>query len=138
MNDKKDAPNEVWEMSVSDISPSGTEVENNGDGWKMPEPIFRVSEGDKIERSNNKPPDAEEVLPEYFPPQAESFILAQPGISEDFKFPEIAAQTYQPETESAKSEKGNVKWVVLLGGIFIFFAVLIGIIFGVYFLFWNK
>ncbi len=51
MNDEKHTPSEDWEMSVSNVSPPETEVENNDGGWKMPEPVFRVSEGDKVEIS---------------------------------------------------------------------------------------
>lgn len=141
MNDEKDMPNEDWEVSVSNISPSEAEVENNGGGWSMPEPVFRVSEGDKVEKSNNKPLEAENTedeLPNYFSPQSESLVLEQPAISEEYKIPEIVEQTFQPVPISAKGEKGNAKWVVLLGGIFVFFAVLVGIILGVYYFFWNK
>lgn len=138
MNDEIQTPNEDWGMSVSNISSPEAAIENDGGGWTMPEPIFRVSDGDKVEKPKKKLPEEETELPEHFAPQTDSFVLAQPDISEDFKFPEIAEQTYQPTQESPKNEKGNAKWVVLLGGIFIFFAVFVGIIFVIYYWFSNK
>lgn len=135
MNDEKHTPSEDWEMSVSNVSPPKAEVENNGGGWKMPEPVFRVSEGDKVEKSEVRSPVAENALPDYFAPHEESFVLEQPDITDEFNVSEIPEQTYEKETEGTNSEDGNTKWVVLLGGIFIFFAVLVGIMLGIYFVF---
>ena len=138
MNEEKHTPNEDWEMSVSNVSPPETAVENDGGGWKMPEPVFRVSEGDKVEKSEIRSLVAEEnFMPDHFAPQEQSFVLEQPDISEEFNASEIPEPTYEPEKESIKSEDGNTKWVVLLGGIFIFFAGLVGIMLGVYFIFWR-
>lgn len=137
MNDEKHTPNEDWEMSVSNVSPPETEVENNGGGWKMPEPVFQVSEGDKVKKSEVRSLVAENALPDHFAPEEESFVLEQPSITEEFTASEIPERTYELETESINDEDGNTKWVVLLGGIFIFFAVLVGIMLGVYFLFWK-
>ena len=136
MNDEKHTPNEDWEMSVSNVSPPETAIENNGGGWKMPEPVFRVSEGDKLEKSEVRPLAAENILLENSARHDESYVLEQPNISEDFSSLEAPEQSFEPEAkEGIKAEDGNAKWVVLLGGIFIFFAGLVGIMLGVYFLF---
>ncbi len=131
MNDEKHTPDESWEMSVSNVSPSETAVENN-DGWKMPEPVFRVSEGEKIEKAEIRPLVAENILADDFAPPDEAFVLEQPIISEEFDASEIPEQSNEADPESVDAEEENTKWVVLLGGIFVFFAVLVGIMLGVY------
>lgn len=136
MNDEKHKPNEDWEMSVPNISSPEPNTENSGE-WKMPEPTFRVSEGDNVEKPEIKPLAEEESLSNHLAPDEESFVLAQPHISEEFNTSEISEPSYQNQPDTEKSEDGNTKWVVLLGGIFIFFAVLIGIGLGVYFLLWK-
>ncbi len=134
MNDEKHTPNEDWEMSVPNTSPPETAIGNNG-GWKMPEPVFRVSEGDKVEKTEIRPLAAEHILTDDFEPKDEVFVLEQPNISAEFNTSEIPERFVESEAKSINAENGNVKWIVLLGGIFVFFVVLVGIMLGVYFFF---
>lgn len=139
------------------------------DGWKMPEPVFRCSSGktprgfdreklnerlqqsqDGHSSSENSPSNAgdlgvttmafinlsdlqrEEIEKTASVPE----IQPQPNISEEFSMP----QAVLPQIKVKEAPKrSGAKWLLLLGGLFLFFAVVLAAVFGAYyFYFMNR
>ncbi|HEY8560307.1 MAG TPA: SUMF1/EgtB/PvdO family nonheme iron enzyme [Pyrinomonadaceae bacterium] len=126
--------------------------ESKKDDWQMPAPKFRVSEGAKpnfdkttpnfnLKDLNNDFGDApygseeigDKTTPYYRLPenQAESNApaAAAPIVEE-------AAESAPPAAPAPKS--GNMKWVLLLGGLFAFFMLVTAGLVGVYFLYFDT
>ena len=114
------------------------------DDWQMKQPVFRISSGetpsfDKSTPNINFNQPSEDNLgghttPYYRLPEnqeAPSSETEQPPPSENRV--EEKVSTAPPTAKS-----GNMKWVLMLGGLFAFFLVVIGGLVGAYFLFFNN
>jgi hypothetical protein len=143
---------EDWEMEKAN---------SKNDGWKMPEPTFRATEGEiltKIRRSSSKSEPAESVesaqvqenLPDiYAPPDTEEVFES---ITEDFDSPEtqeeiseemdfsnavqaennISQETPAQAADPAKNKKWSfLIWGLLLGGLLVIVLLAVGV--GFYF-----
>ena len=114
----------------------------------MPAPTFRVSEGAKpnfdktVANFNLKdenfgsPYDTDEdsgnrTTPYYRLPENQAQATAAPVA-------EAGAETAPPKPAPAPQKSGNMKWVMLLGGLFTFFVLVIVAIVAVYFLYFDP
>lgn len=138
MNDEKPTLEEEWEMSLPNVPTPKADLGTSGE-WQMPEPVFRVSDGDPVKRTGERMITPAAVEAENVVAETDSVVQAQPDISEEFQASEIDDDARNIQTAAeARSAKGNAKWMVLLGGIFVFFAIVGGILIGAYFLFWKQ
>lgn len=143
--------------------------EINQDGWKMPEPVFRSSSGktprgfdreklnERLQQSHDGQPSSENPpsgagdlgvttmafinLSDLQREEIEKTasvpeIQPQPNISEEFTMPQAVQQQTRVEE---KPKKSGAKWLLLLGGLFLFFALVLAAVFGAYyFYFMNR
>ncbi|MCD9187160.1 MAG: hypothetical protein LUM44_12055 [Pyrinomonadaceae bacterium] len=150
-------PIEEWGMTGKLVSP------NKNDGWKMPEPEFRKSDGSspeeiiensvKQEFQNSQP-----IVTEHFPPNlsaepkfefetsnsvpispqaavpVSAAIEAQPDISEAFAAAEIETPPMPPKKERSQA----MKIFLAVFGILAMFAFALVFLTVVYFLFFYK
>ncbi len=142
-------PSDDWEISSGNIN---VPKESRKDDWQMPTPVFRKSEGETPSFDKTTPnfnlqnldgdfgsPYAEEEVgnkttPYYRLPenQAESSnAVESPSVSEP-------SDDNPPEKPAVKQKSGNIKWVLLLGGLFAFFLLTTAALVGVYFLYFNT
>ncbi|MET0754436.1 MAG: SUMF1/EgtB/PvdO family nonheme iron enzyme [Pyrinomonadaceae bacterium] len=104
-------PSDDWEMTPDVSIPT----EKNDDGWEMPQPVFRVSDGTK-------------PVPAAPQSQPAAFEKSLPG----------AAPAAQSQPQTAAPKKKSSKLPLVVGGLFLMFFVGIIFLLGVYFLFLNK
>lgn len=134
-------PSDDWEMSSK---PKQTPR----DDWQMPSPTFRVSEGetpnfDKTTPNFNlkdegfSPFDEESsgnnTTPYYRLPENQAQEVAgATAVAEQIE------ETASPQPQPAPAKSGNMKWILLLGGLFSFFLLVTGGLVAAYFLYFNT
>lgn len=142
-------PHDDWGISEPNIN---IPKEGKKDDWQMPAPVFRVSEGEKPNFDKTTPNfNLKDVNDEYGSPYGDE----NPGNNTTpyYRLPEdqMAASVSEPQAEiSAESAEnqaekpavqqssGNMKWVLLLGGLFAFFVLVTAGMVGVYFLYFDT
>lgn len=110
------------------------------DGWKMPEPVFRVSEGktpDKSEKSDNSNNAAQTDLPfseaiSLEKISADTLIQSQPNISQEFTISDASEKT------SAKTGSKNFNILFVVLGLIALIVFAVAFLVTVYFLFFYK
>ena len=130
-----------WGMDAS--STHSPKPENKTD-WSMPAPVFRKSEGEKVENFPKRTPNInqedaigfDKTTPNFNfsdapPPLAEN-PPSQPNVSEQIPAAAVAADV--PKAEKPK----NSKMIFVLGGLIVFLFLGIVVLAGGYFLFINK
>jgi formylglycine-generating enzyme required for sulfatase activity len=149
------APQDDWGMTQANVQ---LPKEEKREDWQMPQPVFRISSGEDLAGFDKTTPNVnfqktgeddfgsplpnEEVpgggttpyfrLPENrAEPKAD--IDSPPPISEQFRADEVVEQP-----APARTGGGNLKWVLLLGGLFGFFLVVTAGLVGAYFLFLSD
>ena len=129
------AATEDWSMNLPNTNPS---VEKASDGWEMPPPVFRISSGKKIDKSNRKtPPPTAEIPLEVEMPPAEIVaptldIEPQPYISEEFSTNQVTAKTFiKPKTNTSKM-------IFLILGLSAMIIFAIAFVVGIYFWFFKS
>ena len=126
---------EDWTM---DMSTSEMPAQETNGKWQMPEPVFRISDGKKIEKSKSAVPPPSMSLPT--PPEvavadaAPASIQPQPYISEAF----VVEDEYTIEEPPAKAESGNKRIVLVVIGVLAMAFFAIAFLVGVYFLFFHN
>ena len=109
----------------------------NQDKWQMPEPVFRVSSGKKVNKSTlaetrpnlpTNPPEVSEVT------NSTTNIQPQPYISEEFSFSDAAAIEETP----AEVKNGVGRMIFIVVGILAMVLFAIAFLVGVYFLFFHQ
>jgi len=142
---------EDWGMAAQNTNHPGTEKK---DEWSMPAPVFRISEGEKIDNLPKRSPNFNRDDSGDFDKTTPSFNLgevsqsselgqnmpgfnshAQPNISEQFSAGQAAAQPSL--TEKTEKPKGSKMLFVLIGLIAMLFYGIVALA-GAYFLFLNK
>lgn len=110
--------------------------EEKQDEWKMPEPVFRVSSGKKVEKSASpkprlnlsaNPPETSEKA------DSNTNIQPQPYISEEFTVSD--GDVIEQSPAKAKSKSGRIAFIVVGFLVMTLFAV--GFLIGIYFLFFR-
>jgi formylglycine-generating enzyme required for sulfatase activity len=141
----KTPPADDWGMTQANVQ---TPKAGKNDDWQMPQPVFRVSEGEKPNFDKTTPnfnlkdfdsPYEEEVgnktAPYYRLPenQTEQTAGAPPPAA-------VSAQSADnsPEKPIVKPKSGNAKWILLLGGLFAFFLIVIAGVVAAYFLYFDT
>lgn len=127
---------EDWTM---DMSTNEMPVPEIGGKWQMPEPVFRNSDGKKIEKSKlaAPPPSVSPTAPTEIAvtDAAPAAIQAQPYISEAFA---IEDEYIIEEPPAAKSESGNKRIVLVVIGVLAMVLFAAAFLVGVYFLFFRN
>ncbi|MEP6904035.1 MAG: SUMF1/EgtB/PvdO family nonheme iron enzyme, partial [Actinomycetota bacterium] len=143
-------PADEWGMTEANIS---VPKEDRKEDWQMPQPVFRVSEGEKpnfdktspnfniknLNEDFGAPYDEEDsgnkTTPYYRLPenQLESNVAVEPQSA-------IAGQSADSikEKPAVKAKSGNMKWILLLGGLFGFFLIVTTSLVAVYFLYFDT
>jgi formylglycine-generating enzyme required for sulfatase activity len=137
-----------WGMTQANVQ---LPKDDKREDWKMPSPVFRVSSGEKpsFEKTTNfnlrdqdkdfgsgyEEDFGDKTTPYYRMTENQAPesapIETQPPVSEQFTSEEVS------EKPAAKAESGNLKWVLLLGGLFTFFIVTITGVVAVYLLYFS-
>jgi formylglycine-generating enzyme required for sulfatase activity len=140
-------PTDDWGMTEANVKISHEATNND---WQMPQPVFRISEGEK--------PNFDKTSPNFnLKDNAEDFNLPDEENSDNkttpyYRLPEnqVAApepQAIVPEqldennvTEKpvVKAKSGNAKWILLLAGLFSFFLIVTTAVVAVYFLYFGD
>lgn len=142
-------PTDDWGLTEANVN---IPKENKKEDWQMPQPVFRVSEGEKPNFDKTTPninlknemgdfgsPYQEDLgnqtTPYYRLPdnQAESGAAIEPQLSAV----EQSADDNK-EKPTVKIKSGNAKWVLLLGGLFGFFLIFTTSLIAVYFLYFDT
>ncbi len=127
---------EDWTMNMSTSEMPVPEI--NGK-WQMPEPVFRISDGKKIEKSKlaAPPPSASPTsLPGIAVTDAvPAAIQAQPYMSEAFA---IDDEYIIEEPPAVKAESGNKRIVLVVIGVLAMVLFAAAFLVGVYFLFFHN
>lgn len=132
----KNPPEEDWAMNAPPTQQ---------DGWKMPEPVFRISDGTRIGNSENEKPPSN--LPSEMPQTAQppsqntqaekaapdAKIQPQPYISEEFNLNQIKAATAPVKS---KSKIPRIIFIIL--GILAMVGFAVGFVIMVYYLFFYQ
>jgi len=144
---KASPPADDW--GVTEANVNITKEDKKNDDWQMPSPTFRVSEGAKPnfektmanfnlkDENFGSPYDDEEDIgnrttPYYRLPENQA---AEPaGAVPVAEAAEVAPAKSQP----APPKSGNMKWVLMLGGLFTFFVLVIAAIIAAYFLYFDT
>jgi formylglycine-generating enzyme required for sulfatase activity len=142
-------PDDDWGVTQANVN---IPKERKKDDWQMPEPTFRVSEGAKpnfdkttpnfnlkdLKEDYGSPYAAEDIgnqtAPYYRLPedQTEPPALRSAALAED------PAENPPPKPAPAKQKSGNMKWILLLGGLFAFFVLVTAGLIGAYFLYFDT
>lgn len=144
-------PADDWGITQTNI---GLPKDDKKEDWNMPSPVFRISSGetpsfDKTTPNinlRNRGEDFDSPFEDNFGSgnttpyyrlsenQAESSPVAEPTapVSEPLAQEEPEAKPVE------KAKSGNMKWIMLLGGLFVFFLVVIASLVGVYYLFLDT
>ena len=134
------------ELDTSTIQP---ETENwsenipeteNTDVWKMPEPVFRSSEGKTIQKSEKRTanPDLPAAQPDFSDKDKSSVkFQPQPKIGEEFRPIQVRSEAKIENSADSKPEK-NSNFFFAFGGIFLMLIFATVFIIGIYFLFFYK
>ncbi len=138
MSEKRDDTNkpivEDWTMSAPQTVKTAAAQAKNDD-WKMPEPVFRVSDGTPFGNAKS------ETKPSIQPPAAEQIIKKETGGLE------IQPQPYLPEEldinqitrkKPAEAESGIPRVIFGVFGILVMALFALAFLIGVYFLFFYK
>ncbi len=140
-------PADDWGMPEANAS---LPKDDKKDDWQMPNPVFRISEGEKPNFDKTTPNFNLNNLNEDFGSPYEEgagnkttpyFRLpenqAEPSAAQS---PQISGQSADNSQEkpAVKAKSGNMKWVLLLGGLFAFFLLLTTIFVAVYFLYFDT
>jgi hypothetical protein len=143
MNEEDNETNEPFADDWTMRAPPTVKIEpaqTKDDGWKMPEPIFRVSEGTPFSKSKiETPPSSQPNLiaehektskEEKLPVGVE--IQPQPFISEEFNINQI-------KVEKPVESKSRIPGFIFgIAGITIMALFAVAFLIGVYFLFFYK
>lgn len=135
---------------------------NKNDGWKMPEPTFRATEGEiltkvrgKSSASSNNPAIAltdqeKESLPDIYSPPDTQEESSEP-ITEDFSVPDTQeeisfqadlanqmpqAPTFQQATVNSAEPKKSKSWLFIIVGLFLaglLIVLILAVVFGFFF-----
>jgi formylglycine-generating enzyme required for sulfatase activity len=126
--------------------------ESKKDDWQMPAPKFRVSEGATPSFDKTTPNfNLKDINEDYGSPYGDE----DPGnkTTPYYRLPENQAQMPPAEPQAALDERsaentaanpaarqksGNAKWILLLGGLFAFFALVTAALVGAYFLYFDT
>ena len=115
------------------------EKKEKPDQWKMPEPVFRVSDGKSHKKSVKETPPtdlpfSEPIKLEKPSPAAaaKAPIQPQPNISAEFNLKDVAPNA----PVKTKAKKSNLVFIILILMAIIVFAVVFSV--AIYFLFFNK
>ncbi len=136
-------PADDWGLSQPNINVPKNDRNND---WQMPQPKFRVSEGAKpnFDRTtpniNLKDIDGDfgdenfgnNTTPYYRLPENQQ--TPPPNSAEAL----AAEQSAEAAPAPAPQKSGNTKWVLMLGGLFAFFVLVVGGLVGAYFLFFDT
>lgn len=144
------APQDDWGMTQANVN---LPKEEKKEDWNMPSPVFRISSGetpnfDKTTPNINLKNSADDfdsdfdenignqTTPYYRLPenQAASSVAVEskPSVSDSSDREEVKKKPAE------KAASGNMKWILILGGLFAFFLVATTGLFAVYFLFLND
>lgn len=118
-------------------APSTSPLEEKRDNWQMPEPVFRVSSGKKVEKSTSAMPHLNfaATQPESSePPESTADIQPQPYISEALIIGDEDVIKEPPA--KVKSKAGRVIFVT--AGILAMVLFAVGFLIGIYFLFFRQ
>lgn len=138
-------PADDWGMTQANVE---VPKEKNKGDWQMPQPVFRVSDGEKpgfdkttphINLQKNQAEESVEGLSAPYYQLTEGQSKPTPVAEEDF------SDELRPEPRSkekfqtaASASSGNMKWVLILIGMFVFFLFLTGSGIAAYFLFFSS
>jgi hypothetical protein len=133
------ATTEHWAMNVPSTN---SFAEKAPDTWEMPSPVFRVSSGRKLDKSNQKTPpmplsdsppveaQTPEIVETVAPPSPD--IQPQPYISEEFSANQIVAKTY------VKPKSNSSKLILLIVGLVVMAVLVAALAVGVYYWFFYM
>lgn len=140
-------PGEDWGMTQTNVD---VPKEGKKDDWQMPSPVFRVSEGEKPSFDKTTPNinlKGEEFGSPYGEEEANNkttpyYRLPENQVQEPAADPqtvsEQTAETEQAKPAAAPAKSGNMKWILLLGGLFAFFVLTTAALVAAYFLFFDT
>ncbi len=135
-----------WGMTEANVKVPN---ESKHDSWQMPQPVFRISEGETPNFDKTTPNINLKNLPDFGDSDEDSGNKTTPY----YRLPEnqAVAEVNQPaavipeqlDEQSAaqpvaKSTSGNGKWILLLVGLFGFFLILTAAVVGAYFLYFGE
>ena len=140
-------PGEDWGMTQANVN---VPKESKRDDWQMPSPVFRVSEGEKPNFEKTTPnfnlkdedfgsPYGEEegvgnkTTPYYRLPENQAEAPAGEPVAA-----EQSVEAAQQRPAAAPAKSGNMKWVLLLGGLFAFFLLITAALVAAYFLYFDT
>lgn len=132
---------EDWSVSVPENEKIDQPQEESSDGWKMPDPIFRSSEGKTIRKSGKKitNPDLPAEQPEVSDKNEFSADTPpQPQIAEDIAV-NISEELPAPKEKIVGEDaEKKPKMFFAFGGIFLMLIFATAFVVGIYFLFFHK
>lgn len=141
-------PDDEWGMTQANVN---LPKETKKDNWQMPAPVFRVSEGEKPNFDKTTPnfnlknlPDdygspygddgtGNKTTPYYRLPENQTETPVAVAQAPDAEAP---VETAAPKPVQPKS--GNMKWILMLGGLFSFFLIVTAALIAGYFLYFNT
>jgi formylglycine-generating enzyme required for sulfatase activity len=140
-------PQDEWGMTQANVD---VPKEGKKEDWQMPAPVFRVSEGEKPhfdkttpnfnlrDEGFGSPYDQEDANNKTTPYYRLSENQAEPGAAAE-AVPAAEQSADAPQEKPAAAQKsGNMKWVLLLGGLFAFFLLVIVGLVAAYFLYFDT
>lgn len=139
-------PDDDWGVTPANVN---IPKERKKDDWQMPEPTFRVSEGakpnfDKTTPNFNLKDLGEDYGSPYQTEDAGNQTTPYYRLPENRTEPPAAAmaagsaENLPPKPAPVKPKSGNMKWVLLLGGLFAFFVLVTAGLIGAYFLYFDT
>ena len=145
MQTPSNPPADEWGMTEANIN---IPKETKNDGWQMPQPVFRISEGETPNFDKTTPNINLKNLPDFGSSDEDADNKTTPY----HRLPENQAAASAPQvftskqldentiTEKSvvKAKSGNAKWILLLAGLFAFFLILTTAVIGVYFLYFGD
>ena len=125
--------------------------ENKKDDWQMPAPTFRVSEGAKPNFDKTTPNfNLKDINEDYGAPYGEEdlgnnttpyYRLPENQVESNAAISASAAEAdaeAPPPKPAAVQKSGNMKWILMLGGLFAFFLLLTTALVAAWFLYFDT
>ncbi len=111
------------------------------DGWKMPEPVFKSSEGKTIRKADKKTTNPD--LPAAQPVISEKSEFSddappQPDVSDEFEASALKSPLPVQAAAEQKKDVEKPKMFFAFGGIFLMLIFATAFVIGIYFLFFHE
>ncbi len=139
-------PADEWGMTEANVK---IPKETKNDSWQMPQPVFRISEGEKpnfdkttpninlknipMDFDSHEEDTGNKTTPYYRLPENEAVAPELQAV-----IPEQINENAVTEKPIVKAKSGNAKWILLLAGLFAFFLIVTTAVLGVYFLYFGD